>query len=609
MAYGMLADLPPANGLYTALLPAVAYTVCGTCMHLSVGPFALISMLTASCIRELVDDPLENPEAAAAIAAGLAAVCGVILLLLGLLRLGFIITFLSDPVLSGFCTAASLIIPVSQLKHALQVNVHAGTFFQMVEELVSQASKTNQYSFMIFLASLIAIFLLQRLNQSPPEKLKAFLTACPLPAELITAVIAGCTVNSMQLHECPGPCVRVVGHVPEGLPPVSLPSSDMLALWWGHRQVLCRAGLLTALMIYVISASVSKQFAAKYGYEVENNQECVSLGVANLLGAISGSYPAAASLSRTAIAASAGAMSPLHGLWTTLAVALMLMYCTWVVAPLPMATLAAIVVLAFKSLLINGFAEFKWSFKVSLPDFFVWNIAFWSTLQFNVAGGIAVAATTDVLLLLYRTLQPGHTVFGRLKSSETTYRNIAHFEDAEVVDGVLIYRFNAPMHFANREAFSQSVLSEVASVEELGLDAINAVVMDMSATSSIDMSACRSMVKLRQALFERSIRLILARSIYTVHKRLDKMGLFEGFDEDHWFDVVNFRDLHDAVLHAEQRLIQRAISAQLSESMASPTAERRLSSQSLFKSLGVDVGYTEESDVSPELHTSNGSLG
>lgn len=580
MAYGMLAGVPPVYGLYTAMLPPLVYTLLGSCMHLAVGPFALISMLTAAGVQEVVPDPSADPAAAVAAAGVIALFSGLVLVALGILRLGFIATFLSDPVLSGYSTAVSVIIPTSQLKYAFQVHGAHGSFIQTIIGLVKQISEgpVNFFALGIFVVSAILILLLQTINRS---KRLPCLKKFPIPAELLVVVLstAVCRLSDSATG------VSVLGRIEKGLPPMQLPQVSQFDL-----DKLISSVLIVSLMTYITAMSVSKTFARKFGYEVDNNQELLALGCANIIGSLSSSFPAAASFSRTAIVGASGAATPLHNLWTVAVLALVLLFCGPLIETLPHAALAAIVAVSFKSLLLSGFEEMRKCWRVSIPDFIMWSVAFWSTLLTNVTIGIAIAVGADVLFLFWKSTMPSYSVLGRLRGTERLYRSRHHFVEAEAIRGLMIFRFDESLHFANREVFATKLRQELRAHDaELNGTALNesvsfwntllslggtlmnkrpapqdsdtmqkkavtAIILDFSPISHIDISGIRTLEKLRAGLAARGTRLVLAHCKYMCYQKLSSMGFFEGFEGSGRFDVVCFRDLHDAVLFAEGRL-------------------------------------------------------
>eukprot|EP00450_Noctiluca_scintillans_P022589 CAMPEP_0194512170 /NCGR_PEP_ID=MMETSP0253-20130528/44057_1 /TAXON_ID=2966 /ORGANISM="Noctiluca scintillans" /LENGTH=713 /DNA_ID=CAMNT_0039355579 /DNA_START=88 /DNA_END=2229 /DNA_ORIENTATION=+ len=556
MAYGLLAEVPPVTGLHTALLPCLGYMVTGTCKHLSVGPFALISMLSAKAVMSVVPEPHDDPTAAVAASAVVAAIVGAVLVVLGFLRCGFIATFLSDSVLSGFCTAASLIIPLSQLKYAFQVTVPRGcTFFVTLWNIVHKIldGQWNVATVTIFVISLVTLVLVQALTRNPPKRFERFLKTVPIPGDLVVVVISTLCCWMFDLENTAD--VRDLGRVSASLPDIRWPDLgkfDVLKLF--------PQSLVVAIMTYITAMSVSSVFGLQHGYLVDSNQELVALGVANLLGCISSSFPAAASFSRSAVVASAGAASPLHNAWVVGMLVLVLLYFSPMLQTLPLAALAAIVVMAFRSLLQGGLQECHLAWHVSVKDFAMWNVAFWSTLLFDVTAGIAVAVLSDVLLLFYQTTQPSHTILARMRWMAHVYRNRETFA-AQIthMDSVLIFRFHASLHFANREVFHTSLLAEFDQQDRKARrrnSRTTHVVCDFSVIHNIDMSACRMLLLVRKHLRERGATLIVTGIRESVHRKVDDMGLFqlatEGVISEG--DVVCFRDMHDAVLYVEGRL-------------------------------------------------------
>lgn len=588
MAYGMLAGLPPVNGLYTAMLPALGYMAFGTCMHLSIGPFALISMLTQEGIRVVVPDPEANPEDAVEAARQIALLSGILLVLLGTFRLGFVGTFLSDPVLSGYQTAVSFIIPASQLKHAFQANIKRGNFISTMRQIVESIIEgdVNGYSCGIFVVSLILIYIFQMMN----KKMKC-LKKIPLPAELIVTTLATLVCFIFDLGETED--VTVSGKIPSGLPVMRLPKLGKFKFV----DLLPNAAIVS-LMTYITAMSAGKTFARKYGYEIDNNAELRSFGVANLLGCISSCYPAAASLSRTAVVGSSGAATPLHNLWTVVMLGMILLFCGPLIETLPNACLAAVVVMAFRSLLWNGYAEMKLTWRLSPSDFLMWSIAFWSTLITDVTWGILIAVLSDIFFLFYKTTRPSAVSLGRLPGAERIYRNRKHFKEAKPPEGVLIFRFDAPLHFANKEVFLNCLSREMrqhdfelngcappkvkvmqfwshlheitqafvsgfvlqkSDTEPLEAKRVHSVVVDCSAMTHIDLTAARMLDKLRGELKKRHTKLVLSQCKVPCWMLLDKMGLFVDHGEAEYidgvsYDVICFRDTHDAVLYAEKKL-------------------------------------------------------
>jgi len=275
-------------------------------------------------------------------------------------------------------------------------------------------------------------------------------------------------------------------------------------------------------------------------------------------------------------------------------VALVLLYCVDLVRPLPLAALAAVVVMAFKSLLLNGIEDCRFSYRVSLSAFLVWQIAFWGTLAGSVSIGLGMAVLSDLLKLFYKTTLPSYSMLGRLSNFPTQYGCLGNFSEAEEVPGVLIFRLNGPLHFANRETFISSIWREILQREtsrvegagwtreqslvrdqSLSVDTsikrwlsrkvsvhqevpshrrLRAVVLDFSPVAHMDMSACRVLDRLRRELRARGTQLVIGHCNYMCYKRMERMEVVLPFEDSARFDVVCFTELHDAVLFAEDKL-------------------------------------------------------
>mmetsp|Transcript_104632 Transcript_104632/g.239853 ORF Transcript_104632/g.239853 Transcript_104632/m.239853 type:complete len:503 (-) Transcript_104632:33-1541(-) len=421
MAYSVLAEMPPQWGLYTAMMPLLVYMCFGSSRHLAVGPFAVISLLNASAIQASCHAHPHGPHEGClhhkgTISVTHSFVTGVIMVLMSVLKLGCIAQFLSDPVLSGFCTACSILIPMTQLKYVFGIKVHGSTLIPAVISISEQFEHWNLACCGVFMSSLVLIYGVQKLNKKV-ECLKKR----PIPAELLGCVVATVFSGMFSLDRLG---VQLLGFVPTGLPSPTLPSfeSSLLALILPH-------AMLTAIMIYATSLSVSKVFAKMFGYEIDGNQELMAFGMLNLAGSFTSCFPAAASLSRTAIVGDSGAATPIHGAFTVLLLCIVVNVPGQPLFNLPKACLAAIVVLAFKSLLLGGIAE-AWRMvkETEFVDLFFWSLAFLMTLLAGVVPGLGTSVSVYVLFCGFeavrdwvrnRAAQPVQRVSLRRKSSLT----------------------------------------------------------------------------------------------------------------------------------------------------------------------------------------------
>jgi len=564
LAYGLLAQVPAAHGLYTCILPPLVYMVFGTCMHMSVGAFALIARLAGEGVLEVVPNPKQDPEAAVVAAVIMAFLSGAILLCAGMLRFGFLASLLSDPVLNGCIVAMGILIPTSQLKYAFQVTVSSSlgwiaTIIELIERIAS--GEVNYYSLGIFVVSLFCILGLQQANSRC-----SFLKRTPIPAELVVVILATATVKMFDLSGRAE--VATIGSVPTGLPRFQIPDfkgfgSSNLAKLAVHATVL-------AIINFMVSISVAKTYSRKFGYEVDANQELVALGLANLAGSVSSSFPAAASLSRTTVIAQTQAATPLHNIWTVTVLILVLLSCGPLLATLPEAALAAIIVLAFKNVVISGFKDMRTTFHVSTSDFIMGQLAFWSTLLFDITKGILIAVVASGLYLNFKSSRASFAILGLLPGTERMYRNCRIFPDSKELDGILIFRLDAPMHFANAEALVAHIWRAIHARSPKVFDGeeesrpetpIHTLLLDFSCVGHVDVTAGRSLKKLHGQLSARQIKLVISHCRYDSYLKLVKIGLFGAPEDDQEstagiddFRVHCFRDLHHAVLFSQGKL-------------------------------------------------------
>lgn len=365
MAYAMLAGLPPVVGLYASMVPLIVYALLGTSRQLAVGPVAMVSLLVATAVGRIAPAGSGGYLVAAI---GLAAMVGVVQLAMGVLRLGFLVRLLSHPVISGFTSAAALIIGFSQLKSLLGVPLgrshHVHT---VVTEAVRRASEINVATVAV---GAVAIVALSGLKRWRPK----------FPGALLVVVIATAAVWAFGL-EAAG--VRVVGEVPAGLPSLTMPALDVASL-----TALAPAALIISFVGFMESISVAKAFARKNGYEVDANRELIGLGAANIASAAFGAYPVTGGFSRTAVNAQAGARTGLASIITAVAIGATLLWLTPLFHHLPQAVLGALIVVAVAGLI--DIADFRHMLRTKRTDALVASATFVATLSLGIEIGIAV---------------------------------------------------------------------------------------------------------------------------------------------------------------------------------------------------------------------------
>ncbi|HSP25357.1 MAG TPA: SulP family inorganic anion transporter, partial [Saliniramus sp.] len=342
LAYAMLAGLPPEVGLYASVLPLVAYAIFGTSRTLAVGPVAVVSLMTASAIGEIA---MQGTSAYLAAATLLALISGVMLILMGLFRLGFVANFLSHPVISGFITAAGLLIAAGQLKHMLGVPASGHTLPEIASGLIADIGQTNVPTLVIGL-SVLAFLYLVRL------RLKSWMIAAGIgkrAADVTTKVgpvaAVAATIIAVAVLDLGAEGVALVGAIPQGLPVPGIPPLDLDLI-----RLLAGPALLIRLIGFVESVSIAQTLASKRRQRILPDQELIGLGAANIASSLSSGYPVTGGFARSVVNFDAGAQTPAAGIFTAIGIAGATLFLTPLLANLPQATLAATIIVAVLSL-------------------------------------------------------------------------------------------------------------------------------------------------------------------------------------------------------------------------------------------------------------------
>ncbi len=513
MAYSLLAGLPPVIGLYASIVPLVLYAVFGTSRQLAVGPVAMVSLLVASGVGALAPSGSAEYVTYAVL---LALMVGAIQLLMGAGRLGFLTNFLSHPVLSGFTSAAALIIGFSQLGQFFGVKLERSHYIHdTLIGLVRKAEAIHGYTLAIGAASVALLVLLKRIDKRFPSALVA---------------VAGGTVAVWALGLAEKG-VSVVGEIPPGLPSPELPSLDV-----GAAGALLPTAMTIALVGFMESIAVAKAFARRNGYDVDANQEFVGLGIANLGGALFQAYPVTGGFSRTAVNAEAGAKTGLAAIVTAAVVAITLLFLTPLFYYLPKAVLAAIIMTAVFGLV--DFREVKHLWRVKRSDLVLLLLTFVATLSLGIDNGILAGVGASLVWFVVRTTRPHFAVLGRLPGTRT-YRNTARHPDAEVDPSLLVIRMDAQFYFGNMSFLRQALRKLEA--EQVG--PLRAVIIDGSSINQLDSSADAALHEVRDDLACRDVALYFAGVKGPVLDVMKRSGFYEKLGADHFFfDVADACD-------------------------------------------------------------------
>ncbi len=496
MAYALLAGLPPEIGLYAATIPVVIYALFGTSRQLAVGPVAIVSLLTASALAPVVEEGTSGYFAAAAL---LALMVGVIHIVLGLGRLGFLVNFLSHSVLVGFTAAAALIIGFSQAKHLLGISISRQEhFIDTVVEVGRHASDANGPTVVLGLGALAVLLALKRFAKRAP-------------AALIVVVGSILAVEAFDL-ESRG--VKVVGDIPDLLPAFAVP--DVGGSLVG---TLLPTAFVITLVGFMESIAVAKVYARRHRYEVEANNELIGLGAANVASGLFGGYPVTGGFSRTAVNDTAGARTPLASIITAAIVLATIAFLTPVFTSLPNAALGAIIVMAVVGLI--DVKEMRHIASVKRSDMIGLVVAFVATLALGIELGIVVAVLASILVVFARMSMPHSAVLGRVTGT-TSYRNVERFPEVETCDGVRVVRVDAALSFVNALTVKRLLSTNAAAVE----NEPRALVLDASGINDIDATGADMLLELIIEIEEAGGQLHLADVKGPVRDVLRRAGIW-----------------------------------------------------------------------------------
>ena len=534
LAYALLAGLPAEVGLYASIAPLLLYALFGTSSTLAVGPVAVVSLMTAASVGKLAASG--TPEYLGA-AIAMAVASGLMLLAMGLLRLGFIANFLSHPVISGFITASGILIATSQIPGILGIKASGHTMPEVLEGIFANLLNTNVFTLLIggfcvgFLwwsRSRMKSFLKAR---GVSEKLGSLLVrAAPVGAVTLTTLVAW----AFGLGE---KGVALVGDIPSGLPAPTLPPLDM-DLW---AAILMPAALIS-LVGYVETVSVAQTLAAKRRQRIDPDQELVALGMSNLGAGLSGGFPVTGGFARSVVNFDAGAETPAAGAYTAVGMALATLFLTPLLYHLPKATLAATIIVAVLGLVDLG--ALRRTYLVSKADAAAAAATIFVTLVFGVEPGIASGVLLSIALHLWRTTKPHFAVIGQVSGTEH-YRNIERHNVMTVPD-VLSIRVDEALYFPNARWLEDTVMARVVDNPM-----IRAVVLNCVAVNDIDSSAIESLHTINTRLKDAGVVLHLAEVKGPIMDRLKRTHLVDDLTGD-----VHLTQ-YDAMLSLSPDLTQR----------------------------------------------------
>ena len=513
MAYAMLAGLPPQIGLYSSMAPLVLYGIFGTSRALAVGPVAIVSLMTATALGAALPEGASSGEYIAA-AAVLALLNGLVLLALGAMRAGFLVNFLSHPVLSGFTSAAAFVIGLSQVKHLFGVSVPRGSTVDTVTGFVGELSETNLTAFALGLGAILLMVWMRGPLQKILEKrsLSPFLIQLLTKSGPLVVVFFGTVLTtSLGLSETNN--VAIVKDIPLGLPDVSTPLFDQ-ALWLS----LLPSAALIGLVGYMESVSVAKALAARRRQKIDPNQELMGLGMANIGAGFTGGYPVTGGFSRSMVNFAAGAATPLASIITATLVGLSVAFLTPLFYFLPRAILAAIILVAVASLI--DFKSIKHSWQYSKSDGSAQVATIIVVLAVGIEAGILAGVVLSLVLFLWRTSRPHMAIVGQVGYTEH-YRNVLRHE-VRTDPEILLLRVDENLYFANTAYLETRVQEIVADNPE-----VSQIVLICSAVNFIDTSAMETLEQLIDNFHQAGVTLHLAEVKGPIMDRLSRTDFLE----------------------------------------------------------------------------------
>lgn len=515
LAYALIAGLPPEVGLYASILPLAAYALFGTSNTLAVGPVAVVSLMTATAIGRIAEAGSVDYIAAAMT---LAFLSGVILIVLGAVRLGLLANFLSHPIIAGFVTASGILIAASQMRHILGVDAGGDNLFEIVETLARNINDINIATLAIGAFSIAFLYWMRSCFAKTlsaigvPEKIASTISKA---GPLLAVISATALVFSFNL-DAHG--VAIVGDVPNGLPSLGLPAFSPPLIC-----ELAGPAFLIAIIGYVESVSVAQTLAAKRREHIDLDQEMLGLGAANLAAGVSGGYPVTGGFARSVVNFDAGARTPAAGAFAAIGIAVAALYLTPLLYFLPHTTLAATIIVAVLSLIDLGVIKRTWRYSKS--DFAAMMITVLGVFAFGVEIGVVAGILLSIFLLLYRASKPHYAIVGQIPGTEH-FRNIRR-EKVITSPSITAIRIDGNLFFANARFLEDHILGLVADAPEL-----KHIVLMCSAINEIDASALESL----EAINER-----LNHSGVTFHMSEVKGPVMDKLKRTHFLEALSGR--------------------------------------------------------------------
>ncbi|MBK6567172.1 MAG: sulfate permease [Saprospiraceae bacterium] len=511
MAYALLAGLPPIYGLYAGMVTLTVYTILGTSRQLSIGPVAMDSLILANGLAGLA---VAGTNEYIALAVLLAMMVGLLQLSMGFFRLGFLVNFISNPVISGFSSAAAIIIAFSQLKHLLGITVEGEKVHEIIINIFRNINDTHLLTFGLGIFSLVLLFGARKISNK-------------IPSGLLTIIVSILLVYFFHLHESG---VKILMEVPSGLPPFEMPDinkTDMLTL--------LPLALTLAFVSFMESIASAKTIQMKHkDYQVIPNQELIALGASNLATSFFRGMPVAGSFTRSALNNDSGAKTGVSSFISALVLLIVLLFFTSGLYYLPYTVLAAIIIYAVAKLVNIRLAKKLWN--SSRKDFIVFMATGFATLFIDIEAGITTGVLISLGLLIHGASYPHIAELGRIPTTRI-FRNIERFQNLETYESILIVRFDAQLFFANAHTLLEFIETRIRQ-----RPSIKHVILEASAINGLDATAVDMLIDMNNDLKSRGIELYMVNVKGMVRDVLERNGLIHEQSTQYYF-----LNTHDAV--------------------------------------------------------------
>lgn len=508
MAYAMVAGLPPVTGLYASILPMIVYALIGGSPTLSIGPVALISMMTFATLEPLYD--VGSPVYIQA-ACLLALLVGILSTLLGIFRFGFLIRLISHPVIKSFIIASAVLIALSQVKFIVDVPLKSGNIIEFIQSASQYIVLTNIQTFVFGISSILfLIYVPKILNSSIFRSISNSMPFLIKALPLLLVFISIALVHFLHIDQYG---IKTVGEIPSGFPPISMP------FWnWDLVIKLLPGAAMITMVSFVESISIAQATAFQQRSELNSNQELIALGLANFSAGVTASFPVTGSLSRTVVNADAGARTPMAGVLSSIFIVMVSLYFTGVFKELPLAILAATIIVSIWKLV--DFKPFIDSWRYSKADGIAMWVTFFGVLCIDISTGLIIGIISTFMLLLWRISRPHIAVIGLVEGTQH-FRNISR-HDVLTSTNIVSIRIDENLTFLNANTLKEFVIFEVSKHPEL-----HHVVINCSSISNIDLSALETLEEINNELDKLHIQMHLSEVKGPVMDRLNHSKLIE----------------------------------------------------------------------------------